>query len=209
MRFLAAITLAAVWGCSSAAKPSATTPSTTASTMSPATTAGTRTEVITEITRAERFRPMTGDSAIKAFVPDVLPEESGGVCNVSRPYGPGVTVVIATFPNNDSTARSSLMVTFDSAGHVVRFADRRGRISYRTAPGLTMDQRDSVRRALDATMRSTSINFDYAINQALVMNSGGGKPTVAITGSIRSMENLEKLGPPTKRIQRLRKLCGV
>ena len=41
------------------------------------------------------------------------------------------------------------------------------------------------------------------------MNRGGGKPTNAVIGTIRSMERLDKLGPPVARIERARKLCGV
>jgi hypothetical protein len=53
------------------------------------------------------------------------------------------------------------------------------------------------------------LSFDYAIDQAIVMNRGGGKPTNAVLGTIRSMENVAKLGPPAARIERARKLCGV
>lgn len=153
------------------------------------------------------YRPESGDSALAAWTPDTPPFDSGGVCNVAKPFGPGVTVVTATFPLNDSTARTSLSITFDSAGHVVRFSDRRGMV--RLPRGITADQLDSARRAAEAKVRSTSISFDYPLNQAVAVNSGGGKPTVAVIGPIRSMENLEKLGPPTKRIQRLRAFCGV
>jgi hypothetical protein len=57
--------------------------------------------------------------------------------------------------------------------------------------------------------RSTSISFDYAIDQAIVSNTGGGQPTNAIIGAIRDIEKLDKLGPPTVRLARARKFCGV
>ena len=53
------------------------------------------------------------------------------------------------------------------------------------------------------------MSFDYAIDQAVVSNSGGGQPTNAIIGPIRDIEKLEKLGPPTARLARVRKFCGV
>jgi hypothetical protein len=82
-------------------------------------------------------------------------------------------------------------------------------VANRSRRGLTADQADSAFRARLARTRTTTISFDYPINQALATNSGGGRPTVAVIGSIRSMENLEKMGPPTKRIARVRRLCGV
>jgi hypothetical protein len=74
---------------------------------------------------------------------------------------------------------------------------------------MTDAQRDStLRQALNA-VRSTNVSLDYAIDQAVVSNRGGGRPTDAIIGNVRQIENLEKLGPLTKRIERIRKLCGV
>jgi hypothetical protein len=58
-------------------------------------------------------------------------------------------------------------------------------------------------------MRSTTISLDYPIDQAIVMNRGGGKPTDAVMGTIRDVERVETLGPVTARIDRMRKLCGV
>ena len=68
--------------------------------------------------------------------------------------------------------------------------------------------RSSLRAALNAT-RSTNVSLDYAIDQAVVSNRGGGRPTEAIIGNVRQIESLEKLGPLTARIERIRKLCGV
>jgi hypothetical protein len=198
MRLLAASALATV-ACSSAPKQSP----------DPATTTVMAPQVRMQISRGETFRPAMGDSALAAFRPEVASFDSGGICNVAKPFGPGVTVVTASFPSNDSTIKNAVTLTFDSVGQLVRFSDRRGLVRFRPPPGATPEQFDSVRRVSEAAMRSTSVNFDYPINQALASNSGGGKPTVAVIGSIRAMENLEKLGPPTARIQRVRKLCGV
>jgi hypothetical protein len=70
-------------------------------------------------------------------------------------------------------------------------------------------QLDSARRAAEAATRSTSISFDYAVDQAVASNRGGGRPSQAVIAPVRSMESLEKLGPPTKRLQHVRRLCGV
>ena len=160
------------------------------------------------VVRGESFFPATGDSAIRAFVPDVQPVDSGGECRLMRTSGSGATITMAYFPSLDS-ARTTVSVMFDSAGHLVRFSDIRGAVRYRTPPSMSEAQRDSVSRAARAAVRTTTISFDYAIDQAVASNDGGGLPNHAVIGSVRSMENLEKLGPPIKRLARVRRLCGV
>lgn len=73
----------------------------------------------------------------------------------------------------------------------------------------TPEQIDSLIRKAEASIRSTTINMDYAIDQAIVSNRGGGKPTVAVLGTVRAVKRLEKVGPPAARLERMRKLCGV
>jgi hypothetical protein len=75
--------------------------------------------------------------------------------------------------------------------------------------GMTDVQRDGTIRAAEAGQRSTSISLDYAIDQALVSNRGAGRPTHAVLGTVRSIENLEQLGRPKARLERVRRLCGV
>jgi hypothetical protein len=164
--------------------------------------------VRTRISIGETFYPARGDSALRAFVPDVQPVEAGGECRLIRTGGSGATITTAYFPSVDS-ARTVVSLTFDSAGHLVRFSDRRGQVRYSATPSMSEAQRDSVRRAAEAATRSTSISFDYAVDQAVATNRGGGLPTQAVISTVRSMESLEKLGPPTRRLQRARRLCGV
>lgn len=153
-------------------------------------------------------RPATGDSALRAFRPDVPPVDSGGQCRLTRSAGSGATTVLAFFPSADSS-RATMMVTFDSAGHLVRFSDIRGARPYRTPPGTTEAQHDSIRRAADAAQRRTSISLDFASDMGVAMNMGGGRPNQGVTGTVRAIERLEQLGPPMRRIERLRRLCGV
>jgi hypothetical protein len=160
------------------------------------------------VVRGEIFFPAAGDSAIRAFVPDVQPVDSGGECRVMRTSGSGATITTAYFPSFDST-RTTVSVMFDSVGHLVRYSENRGAVRLRTPPSMSEAQRDSVFRASRAAVRTTTISFDYAIDQAVASNDGGGLPNRAVIGSVRSMENLEKLGPPTKRLARVRRLCGV
>jgi hypothetical protein len=171
-------------------------------------TAPTATATMVRVVQGERFSPATSDSAVRAFVPDVQPVDSGGECRLMRTSGSGATFATAYFPSFDS-ARTTVTLMFDSAGHLARYSDRRGVVRFKAQPGMSETQRDSVLRGAHAAVRSTTIGFDYAIDQAIVSNDGGGLPTKAILGSVRSIENLEKFGPPTKRLARVRRLCGV
>ena len=164
--------------------------------------------VRTRVTTGGSFSPQRGDSALKAFVPEVAPFDSGGDCFTGKIPGSGVTMVSASFPSRKDR-RTSITLTFDSAGHLARYSELRGVPTLPPMNNLTDAQRDSAVRAADDAIRTTSLSFDYAIDQAIVMNRGGGKAPNAVMGTIRSMERLDKLGPPIARIERARRLCGV
>ena len=160
------------------------------------------------VTVGESFRPATSDSALRAFVPEIPATDSGGECRLTRTSGNGSTIVQASFPSFDSV-RTSVTLMFDSAGHLVRYSESRGAgLHVRTPPGTSEAQRDSAFRASQAFRRS-SLTLDYAIDQGVATNSGGGKTTTAVLGSVRAVESLAALGPQTKRLARVRKLCGV
>lgn len=162
----------------------------------------------TEVLLGDSFSPRTGDAAIHAFVPDVVPVDSGGECTVSRTGGSGATIVSAGFPTR-AASHTQATLMFDSAGHLIRYSERRGGAKMPSTVGMTTVQRDSALRAATMAVRSTTVTLDYAIDQAVVANRGGGRPTDAILGTVRAIESLEKLGPLTARIERVRKLCGV
>jgi hypothetical protein len=157
---------------------------------------------------SETFIPAQGEAALQSFVPDVAAEEDGGECSLVRTGGSGATIVTAFYPKR-SLPRMQVTTTFDSGGRLVRYSERRGIPHFAPAPGATPEQIDSLIRKTEASIRSTTINMDYAVDQAIVSNRGGGKPTVAVLGTVRAVERLEKLGPPAARLERMRKLCGV
>ncbi len=148
----------------------------------------------------------SGAQAAKDFVADVKPDETGGECTLLRTSGNGALTATAFYPTR-TASKTQIGVTFDSSGRVVRYFEMRG-IPH-VPPGLRREQVDSARRAIEATLRSTSISFDYAVDRAFAMNRGGGKPAAGVTSSVRDMENLESLGRPSARMERMRKLCGV
>ena len=164
--------------------------------------------VRTTVMIGESFRPASGDSAVRAFRPAVAPVDSGGECRLTRTSGNGATIVSANFPSF-AAAHTRISLAFDSAGKLVRFSEMRGGARPRLLPGMTDAQRDSAMRAAEVSARSTSITFDYPMDQAVAANRGGGLPTQAVIGSVRAMENLAALGPPTTRLARARRLCSV
>jgi len=191
------------------AEPAPTPTSATATTPSSTPTVRTTTPAQrTDVFIGESFSPRTGDAAIRAFVPEIAPVDSGGECNVIRTGGSGATIVSASFPSR-TAAQTQATITFDSSGRLIRYSERRGVAKIPSTKGMTDAQRDSTIRTANSATRSTSISLDYAIDQAIVMNRGGGKPTDAILATVRAIERLEKLGPPIARVERMRRLCGV
>ena len=193
-------TFAALAACASSSPPPAPAPAAAA-------TEGTRTEV-RRIAISDSFTPRTDKASIDAFRAEVAPEESGGECSIMRTGGNGATIATAFFPARIGKP-TSMSITFDSAGHVVRFTDRRSDRASDPVTGMRAEQADSLLRAQIATRRSTSVSFDYVIDQGIASNAGGGRPTTAILSSVRALERLESLGPPVARMARLRRLCGV
>lgn len=156
----------------------------------------------------ESFSARGGVAALRDFTPELAPTDSGGECVVSRTSGSGATVVNAYFPSR-TAVRTQMTINFDSAGRLVRVTDRWGVTRVPSTVGMTPAQRDSTLRAASTATRSTQVMLDYAVDQAFAMNRGGGRPTDAITGPVRDVERLAKLGPPSARIERVRRLCSV
>lgn len=164
--------------------------------------------VFRAMTSTEPFTPQRGDSAHRAFRAAVPPADSAGQCSISRTAGSGATRVVARFQARDSST-TSVTLWFDSAGALVRFTEGRGSRAIRLPTTATTAQRDSALRAGFTSQLLTSISIDFAIDEAMATNRGAGRPTESIMGTARQLENLDALGPPTARIQRVRKLCAV
>jgi hypothetical protein len=157
---------------------------------------------------SESFSPKTSAAAYAAFAPALAAEETGGECSVIRTAGNGSTIVSAGFPARRS-ASLTVALTFDSAGHLGRYSERRGLMNMPPMASLTPEQRDSTLRAVTNATRTTTVTLDWLSDQGMAMNRGGGSPTDAIMGTVRLIQDLPQLGPVSARIERVRKLCGV
>ncbi len=153
------------------------------------------------------FSPRSDQASIDAYVPDIAPFDSGGECNVLRTGGNGATIVSAQYPDR-LHARTSVTMTFDSAGHMVRFNERHSDRANEAYRGCA-EQLDSALQAHTRVTRSSTVQLDFVLDQGLALSSGAGKPTIAISAPVRVIERLARLGPPTERMARSRKLCGV
>jgi hypothetical protein len=127
---------------------------------------------------------------------------------MTRTTGSGATVVTAFFPAR-LKAVMQVSVTFDSAGRLVRYSEQRGIPDMSAAKGMKIEQVDSLRRAQQAKTRTTTVSLDYAIDQGMAINRGDNRPVTAVMGTVREIERLQQLGPPSARLDRVRKLCGV
>lgn len=156
------------------------------------------------------FSPDVGPVAVKAFMPEVAAVDSGGECALRKlPGNSKATNTTAYFPNR-AASLMTVSITFDSAGHLVQYSEMRGVTGLRgLPPGTSSVQRDSLLKAAQAAARTTSISFNYALDQAIARNRGGGKPDNAVLASVHELESLPKLGPVKDRLVRVRKLCGV
>jgi hypothetical protein len=194
--------VAAVGACASAPKPAPAPAG--ADPSRPAVTMQVRTVV------SDAFSPQTGPAAVKAFVPDVAATESGGECAMHKltPIS-SAQVATAYFPTR-AEPKMTVALTFDSAGHLTRYSEVRGFTGIRNIPpGTNEAQRAAMLKDGIAATRTTSISFDYAVDQAVVRNHGGGQPDHAVLATPREIESLAVFGPVTQRLVRVRKLCGV
>lgn len=199
---ISAATALGIIGCAGSRQPAAPAPAPT-----PARTTVARPTDI--LMRQESFSPLRGDSALRAFVAEVAPYEEGGECQLLRTFGSGATTVSAAFPNR-ATAKMTVAITFDSAGHVVSYSETRGvPPPVKLPPGTPRDRLDSAFAAGRASVRSTVVNLNYPLDRALVMNRDGGRPTNAVIGAVVQVEHLPSLADPAARMERVRKLCGV
>jgi hypothetical protein len=155
------------------------------------------------------INPRSGAEALAQWKADVPAVDSGGECELSRSSGSGATFVRAMFPSARES-RTTIALSFDSAGRLIRFSESRGMNVIKMPPGTTTARaRDSVLAATVAANRSTTITLDLALDHGMAMNRGGNAPVTAVRGNVREMESLEQFGPPKARIARARKLCGV
>lgn len=147
------------------------------------------------------------DSKLASFVADVQANDAGGECTRMPAVKYLERRVTVFYPTRAAPAMYA-SITFDSSGHLARYSEVRGAKLLQPVSGLSAkQQRDSAARAASAA-RVTTINLNYATDEATLMNEGGRKPMIAVSASARSVQQDSRFGI-SGRVARMRKLCGV
>ncbi|MEP6495356.1 MAG: hypothetical protein ABJF01_21900 [bacterium] len=121
--------------------------------------------------------------------------------------GPNAVSFSAVLPSRAET-RVTIVVVVDSAGKIIRYAERRGPpIRPATPPGLESRATAAEVAAAAASVRSTTITLDYARGLATVANRGGGRPEQAVSGPIDVVGAMDKFGKPLDRAARVLAQC--
>ncbi|MEP6618609.1 MAG: hypothetical protein ABJE47_04825 [bacterium] len=150
--------------------------------------------------------PERGRAALSGFEPDVAAEEGSFVCTNRDHLSATTTTVFASFPSA-AKLRATVVVTVDSAGKLLRYAERRGpqinpTIGPNTSPSV------AVAAAADS-VRSTTITLDYERGLAIVSNRGGGRPAQSVSAPVGAVASLDRLGNPLARANRVLAQCGA
>ena len=139
-----------------------------------------RTDVLVKVS------PATQRSATLAdFEPD-LPAVDGpfecmgrdpiGQSGIGRELlGPDAVSFSAMFPSRTET-RATVVVIVDSAGKIIRYAERRGPPIRTAVPSGRESGASAEVAAAAAAVRSTIITLDYGRGRGIIANRGGGRP---------------------------------
>jgi len=164
-----------------------------------------------------KVSPATSGSATLAdFQPDLPAVDGPFECTGRDPIGqsgigrellgPNAVSFSAVFPSRAET-RATVVVIIDSAGKIIRYAERRGP-PIRPA-GLESSASAAEVAAAAASVRSTTIALDYGRGRGNAANRGGGRPDQSVSGPIDVIGSMEMLGRPLDRAARVLAQCQV
>jgi hypothetical protein len=159
--------------------------------------------------------PMT----LSDFQPDLPAEDGPFECTGREPVGssgmarellgPNAVSFYAAFPSRADT-RASVAVMVDSAGKIIRYAERRGPpIRPAVTAGLESSASASDVMAAAAAVRSTTITLDYGRGRGIIANRGGGRADQSVSGPIDVVGSMDKFGKPLDRATRVLAQCQV
>ncbi len=135
----------------------------------------------------------------EAFVPRATGSLGEPECNLPPPKTrpAGVSRLMMNFASTDPMNRRSIDVTLDTEGRPVRYVDSRGNLSiHEGMPGI------------DTLPPRTSIQVDVQQQVAILVNSGGGKPTEFLRASGPEVMTAAALGFPRATMDRIIEVCG-
>jgi hypothetical protein len=131
--------------------------------------------------------------------------EQIGATGIGRTLlGPKAVSISAAFPNR-AEERATVVVVVDSAGNIIRYAERRGPAIHPVVKGKVPTAAEVVAAA--SAVRSTMITLDYRKGSAIVENRGGGSPDEIVFGPVGVVDSMERFGKPAERAARVVAQC--
>lgn len=151
------------------------------------------------------------------FQPDLAAVDGPFECTGRNPIGqssvgreivgPDAVSISAAFPSRAETM-ATVVVIVDSAGKIIRYAERRGPAIHPVVPGgVEAGASPAQVAAAAASVRSTIITLDYVQHRGSVANRGGGRPDQTASGPADVVGLMENLGKPLDRAARVLTQC--
>lgn len=149
-----------------------------------------------------------GSPQLAAFNLEVPLPTDTGVC-VRRPVPLGIGELVSVYYPGVRNAAAVASVNVDTAGHIIRYSERRGEVSLDAGRRLTRQELDSAITATRLRTRSSTIYLDYGLGHALLTNEGGGRKTESIMARLTAVANDPRFGAPDARARAIVARCGT
>ncbi len=159
-----------------------------------------------------------GTLTLATFQPDLPAVEGGFECTGREAVGQNglgrqllgrTAISISAVAPSRADTRATIVLVVDSAGDVVRYAERRGPpIRPAVRPGFESQATAAEVASAAAAVRSTTITLDFARRRATVANRGGGTPEQLVSGPIDVVGSMDKFGRPLDRAARVLAQCA-
>jgi hypothetical protein len=158
-------------------------------------------------------RPARESASLFAFHPDLPavdgPFECAGSERIGESgfgrtlFGAQAISISAAFPSRAET-RATVVVIVDSAGKILRYAERRGP-PIKPAAGSAATPAQVAAAA--AAARATTITLDYRQGTGIAENRGGGGPDEIVFGPVELVDSMDKFGKAAERAARVLAQC--
>jgi hypothetical protein len=144
---------------------------------------------------------------LAAFHFDVPLPTDTGVC-VRRAVPFGVGEMISVYHPEERNATALVSVNIDTAGHIIRFTDRRGQVGIHFDHPASAKELDSALAVARRTTRSSMLYLDYPMGRAMLSNEGGGRKTESVMAALIDVANDPRFDKPDARAHAILARCA-
>ena len=152
--------------------------------------------------------PIDVRTQLAAFNLEVPLPTDTGVC-VRRPVPMGIGELVSLYYPGVRNAVAVAAVNVDSAGHIIRYSERRGEVNFKFSRPLRGQELDSAITAARQRTRSSSIYLDYDLGHATLANEGGGRRNQSVLAPLTAVANDPRFGAPDARAHAIVARCGA